>query len=171
MAVRRLQLLNSLLSAYAAYPLAERLQGRGIRPKVVALRAHYALEPRQRRAEARRRLAEVVAFAGDQVPYYRDLFRQIGFDPAKIGKDAKYLQDIPYLTKDIVREHGPRLLSRTLRILPPSSCQDRRLNRTVCFLLLRSGSGRLVLCGDNLRPRAHWCTAAAASDAPRRSFY
>jgi phenylacetate-CoA ligase len=122
MAVRRLQLLNSLLSAYAAYPLAERLQGRGIRPKVVALRAHYALEPRQRRAEARRRLAEVVAFAGDQVPYYRDLFRQIGFDPAKIGKDAKYLQDIPYLTKDIVREHGPRLLSRTLE-----SCRHHRV--------------------------------------------
>ena len=122
MAVRRLQLLNSLLSAYAAYPLAERLQGRGIRPKVVALRSHYALEPRQRRAEARRRLAEVVAFAGDQVPYYRDLFRQIGFDPAKIGKDAKYLQDIPYLTKDIVREHGTCLLSRALK-----SCRHHRV--------------------------------------------
>jgi phenylacetate-CoA ligase len=120
--VPSLRFLNSLLSAYAAYPLAERLEGRSIRPKVVGLRSHYMLAPRERRAEAQRRLAEMVAFAGDQVPYYRDLFNQTGFDPAKVGKDAKYLQDIPYLTKDIVREQGTRLLSRALE-----ACRHHRV--------------------------------------------
>ena len=45
-----------------------------------------------------------------RVPYYRDLFHSIGFDPASLHRSADYLADIPVLTKDIIREQGERLL-------------------------------------------------------------
>jgi phenylacetate-CoA ligase len=106
--------LNSLLSAYVVYPLAERLEGRAIRPKIAALRRHYALTGAERRAVAASRLADVVACAGAQVPYYRDLFARTGFAPEKLRRDPAFLSDVPFLTKDIVREQGERLLSRAL---------------------------------------------------------
>ncbi len=44
------------------------------------------------------------------VPYYRDLFARIGFDPDSLVRDPKFLNDIPFLTKDIIRSEGERLL-------------------------------------------------------------
>jgi phenylacetate-CoA ligase len=57
-----------------------------------------------------RKLSKIVRYAAVNVPYYRDLFSQIGFDPEKLTTDAGYFRDIPYLTKDIIRTQGDRLL-------------------------------------------------------------
>ena len=57
-----------------------------------------------------RKLSKIVRYAAVNVPYYRDLFSQIGFDPKKLTTDAGYSRDIPYLTKDIIRTQGDRLL-------------------------------------------------------------
>ena len=99
------------VSAWLLYPLAERHQGRQIRAKVATLRRHMAGSFAERMSWARTRLASSLARAGADVPYYRDLFHKLGFDPAKLGRDLAYLEDLPYLTKDIIREQGPRLLS------------------------------------------------------------
>jgi phenylacetate-CoA ligase len=102
------------LSALVAYPIAERIEKRDIRSKRKELRSYYKLPFDERKQIMRRRLAEMAEFAGANVPYYKDIFRTRGFDPTVLSKDAAYLQDLPYLTKEIVREQGRRLLSREL---------------------------------------------------------
>jgi phenylacetate-CoA ligase len=102
------------LSALVAYPIAERIEKRDIRTKRSALRSYYKLAFEARKQIMRTRLADMTEFAGANVPYYKDLFRTRGFDPSLLRKDSAYLQDLPYLTKDIVREQGLRLLSRDL---------------------------------------------------------
>lgn len=47
------------------------------------------------------------------MPYYRDLFKSLRFKPARLTKDIAYLQDLPYLTKDIIRQEGDRLLNES----------------------------------------------------------
>ena len=104
-------MIHRLFNSYILYPLAERLQGRRIRTKLKQLRSTSALPLDQRLQRQRQLLARIVQVAGNDVPYYRDLFRRIGFDPSKLDRDFAYLKDLPYLTKDIIREHGRRLLN------------------------------------------------------------
>ncbi len=112
--IRPVPYLKGWLSALFAYPIAERMERRDIRSKRKELRRYYKLDFTQRKQIMCQRLADIVEFAGANVPYYKDLFREQGFDPVKLRQDSRYLQDLPYLTKDIVREQGVRLLSREL---------------------------------------------------------
>ena len=99
------------LSALIAYPVAERLEKRDIRSKRAELRDFYKRDYTERQRIALDRLANVLSFAGDRVPYYKDLFYSLKFDPDKVRRDVRYLTDLPYLTKDIIHEQGPRLFS------------------------------------------------------------
>ena len=102
------------LSALVLYPISERLEKRYIRNKRAELRAYFGRTFEARKQIMRNRLADIVDFSGTNVPYYKDLFRSLSFDPKVLRKDSAYLQELPYLTKDIVREQGRRLLSREL---------------------------------------------------------
>tara|TARA_R110002153_G_scaffold93700_6_gene226514 strand:- start:348 stop:1724 length:1377 start_codon:yes stop_codon:yes gene_type:complete len=99
------------MATVIVYPLTERYEARDIRSKMKWVRKEIDLPVAARRARAVARLAQTVRFAGATVPYYRDLFVSIGFDPDKIDADIRYLEDLPYLTKDIIREQGDRLLN------------------------------------------------------------
>ncbi len=100
-----------LFNAYALYPLTEKLQRRRIRSKLKALR-EYAERPfQERRTRQLHRLVQMLKLAAKSVPYYRQLFAQTDFDPAKVETDPKYFQRLPYLTKEIIRREGTRLLS------------------------------------------------------------
>jgi phenylacetate-CoA ligase len=84
------------------------------------------------------KLKAIIAYAYENVPYYKDLFTRIDFHPG----DFKTLQDIkkiPYLTKNIVREKQDQLISTSfnpkhIKIthtggttgLPMSFCLDKR---------------------------------------------
>ncbi len=68
-------------------------------------------------------LYSMLCEAKAHVPYYRDLFRSIGFDPELIKTDLTYLNELPYLTKDILREQGSRLLNESRKI---SKCHMRK---------------------------------------------
>lgn len=118
-----LRVLKGLVSAYVAYPVAERREQRAIRPKLAELRRHYRMPFEQRLVIARGKLADTLAFAGQSVPYYRDLFAAQGFDPERVRRDTAYLNDLPYLTKDIIREQGDRLLSRPLAEIRHHACK------------------------------------------------
>lgn len=102
--------VRGAIAATVVYPLTERYEGRDIRSKRKWLQAEIDRPSAERRRRAQARVAELARFAGAHVPYYRDLFQSIGFDPEKLSKDFGYFQDIPYITKDIVREQGMRLL-------------------------------------------------------------
>jgi phenylacetate-CoA ligase len=103
--------VKGLLSAYCAYPFAEHREGRKIRPKLVELRKHYDLSIAERMAVARRRLFESVEYARCNVPYYKDVMACLNFDPEKLSRDVRYLEDLPFLTKEIIREQGDRMLA------------------------------------------------------------
>ncbi len=102
--------IRGALATTIVYPLTERYEARDIRSKTRWIREEIDRPFSERRARAVARLAETVVFAGAKVPYYRDLFSSIGFDPVKVAADPRYIEDLPYLTKDIIREQGQRLL-------------------------------------------------------------
>jgi phenylacetate-CoA ligase len=103
--------IHRFFFAYVLYPFTERLTGRDIRSKVRVLESQAALPFSDRKRSAAKRLAAVLKHAGEHVPYYRELYARVGFDPAKVERDPAYVQRLPYLTKDIVRQEGKRLLS------------------------------------------------------------
>jgi phenylacetate-CoA ligase len=118
-----LRLIKGLLSAYVAYPLAERQERRQIRPKLMELRRYYRQPLDQRLFVARNALADALQRARLDVAYYRDLFAAKSFDPEKVRRDPKYLEELPYLTKAIIREQGDRLLSRPLSEIRHHACK------------------------------------------------
>ena len=108
------RLLKGFAAAHLLYPIAEALERREVRGKIAALRRHYALPAAERRANATHQLVDLLRFAGAGVPYYRDLFSRLAFDPDKLADDPRRLEMLPLLTKDIIAEQGERLLSRPL---------------------------------------------------------
>lgn len=56
------------------------------------------------------RLRKLLQKAGQHVPYYRECFALLGFDPRTINSTAD-LQKLPFLTKAIIRAEGDRMKS------------------------------------------------------------
>ena len=102
------------LKAYLCYPLAECREKRHILDRLRWLRQEACQPFAARKARLTRQLVAALDRAGHAVPYYRDLFASRNFSPEKLTKDLRYLTDLPWLTKEIVREQGTRLLSETL---------------------------------------------------------
>jgi phenylacetate-CoA ligase len=106
--------VKGFISAFVAYPIAEKFEKREITPKLKELRAYYKKPFDERIEISKRRLLNILSFAGENVPYYKDLFKKHKFNPQKIQQDIRYLEKLPYLTKEIVREEKDRLLSKPL---------------------------------------------------------
>jgi phenylacetate-CoA ligase len=122
-AYQPLRIFKGLASAYVAYPIAEHSEKRNVQSKLAELRKQYRLTFEQRLVVAQSRLADTLCFAQQHVPYYRDLFAQQSFDPERVRKDINYLQDLPFLTKDIIREQGARMLSQPLENTRHHACK------------------------------------------------
>ena len=94
--------------AHGVFPLQERVK----RHDTVAVRK--ALEesqwwPAERLREAQAvRLRRLLVDAGAHVPYYRDLFRKVGFDPARV-RSPEDLQALPFLTRSLARANETQL--------------------------------------------------------------
>ena len=104
-------LIGRFLNAYVVYPAAERWLGRNIRSKLRVLLRDFSQDYSRRKKRQREQLCRILRTAGEEVPYYRDLFQRIGFDPSRVLDSPEYLQELPYLTKDIIRREGDRLIS------------------------------------------------------------
>lgn len=98
-------------NSYLLYPFLEKRQNRDIRSKVSALERFDKLSHEQQKEQIKQKLYYICNEASLHVPYYRELFRQIGFDPQSILEDIKNIEQTPYLTKEIIREQGDRLFS------------------------------------------------------------
>jgi len=107
-------LINGIFKAYVLYPFLESAQKRSIRPKLRALKKDSETLFKERLQLRKKKLSRLLESAQANVPYYRDLFRKIGFKPDNLEKDLGYLNELPYLTKDIVREQGERLINEKL---------------------------------------------------------
>ena len=92
----------------ALFPLQEKLK------KHDTVRVHRDMEasqwwPRQRILDLQlERLQALLQDVAVHVPYYRDLFARIGFDPAAV-RSAADLQALPFLTKAEIRAHSDAL--------------------------------------------------------------
>jgi len=115
--------LVGMLSAYIAYPIAEYVEKRDIRSKRKELKEYYQQSFAHRKAIAQKRLVDTLQFAQVNVPYYRDLFKALQFEPTRVSDDIAFLNEIPYLTKDIIREQGTRMLSRALEGYRHHACK------------------------------------------------
>ena len=90
------------------FPLHERLK-RHDTPKLLRDMEDAQWLPAPRIAEIQlQRLRGFLQDVGQQVPYYRDLFAQGGFDPASLQSLAD-LQRLPFLTKAIIRANTEAL--------------------------------------------------------------
>lgn len=103
-----------ILSNAALYPIANKIQSRKIPFYVKKLKKFDSTPADQRQRIQRQRLAEMIDFSAANVPYYKDLQQKHKVTGAKILQDLGYLDDIPFLTKDIIREQEQRLISRPL---------------------------------------------------------
>lgn len=109
-------MLPGAINEYVFYPLLQRLSRRQILSKLGALKQDARQSLSERLFERQQRLVQVLAMAGEHVPYYRDLFACTGFSPDLVAKDLRYLEELPYLTKDIIREQGTRMLNENYPI-------------------------------------------------------
>jgi phenylacetate-CoA ligase len=105
--------LNGLKS-HILYPIAENQEKRDISNKLIEIKKYNKIPYSQRKYILQDRMFKILNYSAHQVPYYRDLFKKIQFDPKKILKDLKFIEDIPLLNKEIVSEQGQRLLSEEI---------------------------------------------------------
>ena len=99
-----------LLRSRMLFPLAERLSGRNVNSRLAWLHSAFNDDWEQRKRLNRLRLIDVLQNAKYEIPFYKDLFRQVKFDPLLLLKDVRYFQRLPVLTKEDIREAGARLL-------------------------------------------------------------
>lgn len=101
-------LLESL--HYLHWYLSKRREYPGFHQILKELYEEGSLTRQQRVKLTSKRLRKLLVHAGQYVPYYRTLFREIGFNPetANLPDD---LSKIPVLTKSIIQEKSEELIS------------------------------------------------------------
>jgi phenylacetate-CoA ligase len=90
------------------FPLQEKLKGHTTVADRRALEQSQWWAPETLEAHRVERLRSLLLRAGSRVPYYRDLFARIRFDPASVASIAD-LQRLPFLDKPLIREHTEAL--------------------------------------------------------------
>lgn len=101
-------------NTYIIYPILEKTLERDVRSKYKIILDHFKLPFEERKKIIKKKLITQLEFAGECVPYYREVFKKLNFNPQKINKDIKYLKELPILTKDIIIKHGNRMLNQSL---------------------------------------------------------
>jgi phenylacetate-CoA ligase len=76
--------IKGIAGAYVAYPIAEKVEKREITTKVNELKKYYSIPFEQRKIMSFNKLVEILDFANSAVPYYKDLFKSIKFNPASL---------------------------------------------------------------------------------------
>jgi phenylacetate-CoA ligase len=92
-----------------AFRLLERARGSGTLPLFREIRGNTSLSREEAEADQLRRLAHLLAHAERNVPYYAEMFRDLGIT----SRDIRSLSDfarLPVLTKQIIRERQEDLI-------------------------------------------------------------
>ena len=98
------------------FPLHERMKGHASVALRRSMEESQWYSPQRLRALQLQRLRALLEHAGTHVPYYRNLFQRIGFDPAQLNS-LDQLARLPLLTKADIRAHGDAFKSDTARYL------------------------------------------------------
>lgn len=62
-------------------------------------------------ARQRREIENLLQYVNEHVPYYQDLFKQIGFHPSDFAADPACFSQLPTLSKQMVRQNFDRLVT------------------------------------------------------------
>ncbi len=100
---------NALVSLYG-YILRARRYGRGHARYLAWLMETRKLDLEGQRELQLRELQDLLAYAARCVPYYRDLFQRIGFDPRDVTS-LEHLQQLPVTEKEDVKAAPERFRS------------------------------------------------------------
>jgi len=112
--------LYTTLVSHVLFPLHELLKGHDTVAVRAALERSQWWSPERLREFQRSRLRTLLVHAAKHVPYYRELFRELGCE----AEDIRSLEDLPrlpLLTKEIVRAHTRRMKSEIARGLARSN--------------------------------------------------
>lgn len=93
-------------------PFAELSLQRSIRKKIHKIKQENHIIERDREMWERQELYRITLICKNKVPYYKELFSKIKFNPEKLLRDKKYFLDIPILTKENLRCHKRRLINQ-----------------------------------------------------------
>jgi len=115
------------------FPLHERLKGHSTVAVRNALEISQWWSPERLAAAQFARLEALLRNANDTVPYYRDLFRRIGFDPRAMTGLAD-LERLPFLTKADIRANTGALKATTATGLARSNTGGSSGEPLVFFL-------------------------------------
>ncbi len=115
------------------FPLQELVKGHSTVAVRRALEASQWWPPDRLAAAQFARLAALLRHANDAVPYYRELFRRIGFDPDTMTGLAD-LERLPFLTKAEIRANADSLKSTAARGLTRSNTGGSSGEPLVFFL-------------------------------------
>ena len=105
-------------AAKALFPLHERLKGHDTVRVRREMEASQWLAPDALRALQRDRLGRLLRRAAGSVPYYRDLFADLGLQPDDVDSPEK-LGRLPLLDKAIIRAQGERMKAEDAEGLSP----------------------------------------------------
>jgi phenylacetate-CoA ligase len=100
--------LYTRLAASLLFPLHERVKGHGSVARRRELERSQWLQPAELQALQLERLRAFLQRIGREVPYYRELFAALAFDPAAIRSTAD-LARLPLLGKADIRRHAERM--------------------------------------------------------------
>lgn len=101
---------NLLLSAFSGHLSKQRYRGR-FGEFVALLEQSQWWEAERMRQWQAEQLRRVLVHAGEHVPYYRELFRHRGFNPARV-ESVEELRRLPVLSRDVIKHRIKDLLSR-----------------------------------------------------------
>lgn len=110
-----MSLYTQLVSGFI-FPLQERLKHHSTVSVHREMEASQYWPPERLEALRGARLKALLSHAGRHVPYYRDLFARIGFEPAAVASTAD-IRRLPFLDKPIIRANTEALKSDQARDL------------------------------------------------------
>lgn len=96
------------LVSHCLFPLHERLKGHTTVALRKAMEASQWWDVAQLDALRLERLRALLRDVGEQVPYYRRLFADVGFDPSQV-QSLSDLQKLPFLDKALIRANSDDL--------------------------------------------------------------
>ena len=102
--------LYTSLVANLLFPLQERLKNHNTVPIREAMDDSQWWPPEKLEQFRFERLRSLLVGAGKHVPYYRNCFANLGFDPQAINAITE-LQKLPFLTKTVIRVEGDSMKS------------------------------------------------------------
>ncbi|MFQ5805270.1 MAG: phenylacetate--CoA ligase family protein [Phycisphaerae bacterium] len=165
--------VSEWLVRHLTYPLHEQLCGRRTPPWVRSLARQAEASHDALRRECSARLRDLLCFAADRLPYYRELFAKCGVDPYAVDPYSELVK-LPVLEKADVRANAQRMVCRDVPggLIPCGSGgttgdtlrffidRARQAQALACRLFMQSlfgvrpGDRRVYLWGSPIETRA-----------------